>query len=100
MKDKNTTIPFEADEIMYSFLKSNGAPLTDSKLKWIKHTELEGKITLIDARGVTTNYDEFIPKRPPGTLFDDNPSGQAFVRAPKCPGYGARRASQGWRGRE
>lgn len=61
---------------------------------------LEGKIALIDARGVTTNYDEFIPKRPPGTLFDDNPSGRAFVRAPKRQGYGARRASQGWRGRE
>lgn len=39
MKDKNTTIPFGADEIMYSFLKSNGAPLTDSELKRIKHTE-------------------------------------------------------------
>ena len=39
MKDKNTTIPFGADEIMYSFLKSNGAPLTDSELKKIKHTE-------------------------------------------------------------
>lgn len=61
---------------------------------------LEGKIALIDARGVTTNYDEFIHKRPPGTLFDDNPSGRAFVRAPELPGYGARRASQGWRGRE
>ena len=39
MKDKNTTIPFGADEIMYSFLKSNGAPLTNSELKRIKHTE-------------------------------------------------------------
>lgn len=39
MKDQNTTIPFGADEIMYSFLKSNGAPLTDSELKRIKHTE-------------------------------------------------------------
>lgn len=39
MKDKNTTIPFGADEIMYSFLKSNGAPLTDSELKRIKHAE-------------------------------------------------------------
>ena len=39
MKDKNTTIPFGADEIMYSFLKSNGAPLTDSELKRIKHSE-------------------------------------------------------------
>lgn len=39
MKDKNTTIPFGADEIMYSFLKSNGAPLTDGELKKIKHTE-------------------------------------------------------------
>lgn len=39
MEDKNTTIPFGADEIMYSFLKSNGAPLTDSELKRIKHTE-------------------------------------------------------------
>lgn len=39
MKDKNTTIPFGADEIMNSFLKSNGAPLTDSELKRIKHTE-------------------------------------------------------------
>ena len=62
--------------------------------------DLEGKIALIDARGVTTSYDKFIPKRPPGTLFDDNPSGRAFVRAPKRPGYGARHASQGWRGRE
>ena len=39
MKDQNTTIPFGADEIMYSFLKSNGAPLTDSELKRIKHSE-------------------------------------------------------------
>ena len=62
--------------------------------------DLEGRIALIDARGVTTSYDKFIPKRPPGTLFDDNPSGRAFVRAPKRPGYGARHASQGWRGRE
>ena len=62
--------------------------------------DLEGKIALIDARGVTTSYDKFIPKRPPGTLFDDNPSGRAFVRAPKRPGYGALRASQGWQGRE
>lgn len=61
---------------------------------------LEGKIALIDARGVTTNYDELIPKRPSGTLFHDNPSGRAFVRAPERPGYGARRANQGWRGRE
>ncbi|MFR8783367.1 MAG: hypothetical protein ACLVHM_09645 [Collinsella sp.] len=39
MKDQNTTIPFGADEIMYSFLKSNGGPLTDSELKRIKHSE-------------------------------------------------------------
>ena len=62
--------------------------------------DLEGKIALFDARGVTTSYDEFMPKRLPGTLFDDNPSERAFVRAPKRPEYGARRASQGWRDRE
>lgn len=39
MKDQTTTIPFGAEEIMYSFLKSNGAPLTDSELKRIEYTD-------------------------------------------------------------